>query len=146
VQTRARRGRPASAWRRALRSGQDADEPSSVDFATTQSSEGSAAREGAAAQGAYTRAVYGAGILAWSIGDYGRVRVLAKELLASFRVSGSRSDEHAAHGNRPHDVSPHSIGHRCPIVGGSGGKIGHELRPFEINDERNEESPCQHTA
>ena len=43
--------------------------------------ESAIAREGATAHGAYTRAVYGAGILAWSIGDYGRVRVLAKELL-----------------------------------------------------------------
>ena len=45
--------------------------------------EAAIAREGATAHGAYTRAVYGAGILAWSIGDYGRVRVLAKELLDS---------------------------------------------------------------
>ena len=54
-------------------------------------------REGASAHDAYTRAAYGAGILAWSIGDYGRVRVLAKELLDSSRASGSRSDEHAGY-------------------------------------------------
>ena len=59
--------------------------------------ESAIAREGASAHDAYTRAAYGAGILAWSIGDYGRVRVLAKELLDSSRASGSRSDEHAGY-------------------------------------------------
>jgi predicted ATPase/DNA-binding SARP family transcriptional activator len=53
-------------------------------------------RDGSAAHGAYTRAVFGAGILAWSIGDYERARTLADELLAASVVSGSRSDEHAA--------------------------------------------------
>jgi tetratricopeptide (TPR) repeat protein len=59
--------------------------------------EAAIAREGATASGAYTRAVYGAGILAWSVGDYGRVRVLAKELLETADASNSRSDEHAAY-------------------------------------------------
>jgi predicted ATPase/DNA-binding SARP family transcriptional activator len=59
--------------------------------------EAAIARDGAVASGAYTRAVFGAGILAWSVGDYGRVRVLAKELLDSATVTGSRSDEHAAY-------------------------------------------------
>jgi predicted ATPase/DNA-binding SARP family transcriptional activator len=59
--------------------------------------EAAIAREGAIASGAYTRAVLGAGILAWSVGDYGRVRVLAKELLAAAKATDSRSDEHAAY-------------------------------------------------
>jgi predicted ATPase/DNA-binding SARP family transcriptional activator len=59
--------------------------------------EAAIAREAAAASGAYTRAVFGAGILAWSVGEYGRVRVLAKELLAAARATDSRSDEHAAY-------------------------------------------------
>jgi len=59
--------------------------------------EAAIAREAAAASGAYTRAVFGAGILAWSVGDYGRVRVLAKELLATATATDSRSDEHAAY-------------------------------------------------
>jgi tetratricopeptide (TPR) repeat protein len=58
--------------------------------------EAAIAREGAIASGAYTRAVFGAGILAWSIGDYGRTRVLANELLEAAARSDSRSDEHAA--------------------------------------------------
>jgi predicted ATPase/DNA-binding SARP family transcriptional activator len=59
--------------------------------------EAAIAREAAAASGAYTRTVFGAGILAWSVGDYGRVRVLAKELLETATVTDSRSDEHAAY-------------------------------------------------
>jgi predicted ATPase/DNA-binding SARP family transcriptional activator len=58
--------------------------------------EAAIAREGATRSGAYTRAVFGAGILAWSVGDYGRVRVLAKELLDTATATESRSDEHAA--------------------------------------------------
>ena len=58
--------------------------------------EAAIAREGAAASGAYTRAVLGAGILGWSVGDYGRVRVLAKELFDTAAATGSRWDEHAA--------------------------------------------------
>jgi tetratricopeptide (TPR) repeat protein len=58
--------------------------------------ESAIAREGAAASGAYTRAAFGAGILAWSLGDYGRVRALAKELLDSATATDSRWDEHAA--------------------------------------------------
>ena len=58
--------------------------------------EAAIAREAAAASGAYTRAVFGAGIIAWSVGDYGRVRVLAKELLDTATATDSRSDEHAA--------------------------------------------------
>ena len=52
---------------------------------------------GSPAHDAYTRAVFGAGILAWSVGDYGRVRVLANELLESATATNSRSDEHAAY-------------------------------------------------
>jgi predicted ATPase/DNA-binding SARP family transcriptional activator len=59
--------------------------------------EGAIARQAAATSGAYTRAVFGAGILAWSVGDYGRVRVLAKELLDTATATDSRSDEHAAY-------------------------------------------------
>lgn len=59
--------------------------------------EATIAREAAAASGAYTRAVFGAGILAWSVGDYPRARVLAKELLTSASATDSRSDEHAAY-------------------------------------------------
>jgi tetratricopeptide (TPR) repeat protein len=59
--------------------------------------EAAIAREAAAASGAYTRALFGAGILAWSVGDYVRVRVLAKELLAAASATDSRSDEHAAY-------------------------------------------------
>jgi predicted ATPase/DNA-binding SARP family transcriptional activator len=54
------------------------------------------AREGAADAEAYTRAAFGAGILAWSLGDYGRARGLAEELLGAAAANGSRSDEHAA--------------------------------------------------
>jgi predicted ATPase/DNA-binding SARP family transcriptional activator len=56
-----------------------------------------ARKAAAASSGAYTRAVFGAGILAWSVGDYGRVRVLAKELLDTATATASRSDEHAAY-------------------------------------------------
>ncbi len=59
--------------------------------------EAAIAREGVTATGAYSRAVFGAGILAWSVGDYSRARVIAKELLTSAGASGSRSDEHAAY-------------------------------------------------
>ena len=52
-------------------------------------------RDGATASGAYLRAVYGAGILAWTVGDYARVRVLAAELLAAAAANDSRWDEHA---------------------------------------------------
>jgi tetratricopeptide (TPR) repeat protein len=45
---------------------------------------------------AYTRAAFGAGILAWSLGDYRRARELAEELLGAAAANGSRSDEHAA--------------------------------------------------
>jgi predicted ATPase len=58
--------------------------------------EAAIARQGATASGAYTRVVFGAGILAWSIGDYGRTRVLANELLEAAARSNSRSDEHGA--------------------------------------------------
>jgi predicted ATPase/DNA-binding SARP family transcriptional activator len=54
------------------------------------------AREGATAVEAYTRAAFGAGILAWSLGDYRRARGLAEELLGTAATNGSRSDEHAA--------------------------------------------------
>jgi predicted ATPase/DNA-binding SARP family transcriptional activator len=53
-------------------------------------------RDGSAAAGAYSRAAFGAGILAWSIGDYERARSLAEELLAASAASASRWDEHAA--------------------------------------------------
>ncbi len=53
--------------------------------------------DGIAALGAYNRAIFGAGILAWSVGDYGRARALADELLAAAEVSGSHVDEHAAY-------------------------------------------------
>lgn len=59
--------------------------------------EAAIARKGAAAQGPYTRAVSGAGILAWSVGDYGRARTLANELLTAANATGSTSDEHAAY-------------------------------------------------
>jgi predicted ATPase/DNA-binding SARP family transcriptional activator len=59
--------------------------------------EAAIAREGVTGAAAYTRAAFGAGILAWSVGDYGRVRVLAKELLDTARATASRSDEHAAY-------------------------------------------------
>jgi non-specific serine/threonine protein kinase len=54
-------------------------------------------RNGAAASGAYTRAAFGAGILAWSIGDYPRVEAVAKELLIAATAAESPSDEHAAY-------------------------------------------------
>jgi predicted ATPase/DNA-binding SARP family transcriptional activator len=59
--------------------------------------EAAIARENAAASGAYTRAAFGAGILAWSIGDYSRTRAIAKELLKAAKATASRSDEHAAY-------------------------------------------------
>ena len=61
-------------------------------------------RDGATASGAYLRAVYGAGILAWTVGDYARVRVLAAELLAAAAANDSRRDEHA--GNKLLATSP----------------------------------------
>ncbi|MBA3476727.1 MAG: tetratricopeptide repeat protein, partial [Actinobacteria bacterium] len=54
-------------------------------------------REGVSGASAYSRAAFGAGILAWSIGDYGRARVIANELLAAASATGSPSEEHAAY-------------------------------------------------
>jgi predicted ATPase/DNA-binding SARP family transcriptional activator len=59
--------------------------------------EAAIAREGPTALGAYTGAVFGAGILAWSAGDYSRARVLAKVLLSAASASDSPSDEHAGY-------------------------------------------------
>ena len=59
--------------------------------------EAAIARDGSAAAGAYTRAVFGAGILAWSIGDYSRARALAKDLLEAAGANVSPSDEHAGY-------------------------------------------------
>jgi tetratricopeptide (TPR) repeat protein len=59
--------------------------------------EAAIARGGPTAMGAYTGAVFGAGILAWSVGDYSRARALAKDLLSAARASDSPSDEHAAY-------------------------------------------------
>ena len=59
--------------------------------------EAAIAREGADGAGGFARAVFGAGILSWTLGDYSRVRTLAKELLEAASLTGSRSDEHAGY-------------------------------------------------
>src|SRR5690242_21644088 len=42
------------------------------------------------------------------------------------RQGVNRPDAHAAHGNLPHDVSPHDTAHRCPLAGGSAPNIAPE--------------------